>query len=90
MGLLRSVLLLAVGVMMAAIVGSVIISWLRMFRVRVPYGNPLVRLIDDTANVMLRPIRNAIPVTGGGLDFSPLVALIILSILRAIILGLPI
>ncbi len=86
----QRLLLLAIQVMMAAIIGSVIISWLRMFRVRIPYGNPLVRLIEETANLLLRPIRNAIPATGGGLDFSPLVALILLSILQAIVLRLPI
>ncbi len=86
----QRLLLLVIQVMMAAIIGSVIISWLRMFRVRVPYGNPLVRLIEETANLLLRPIRNAMPMTGGGLDFSPLVALIILSIMQAIVLRLPI
>ncbi len=82
--------MLPIWVMMAAIIGGVIISWLRMFRVSVPYRNPLVRLIEETAELMLRPIRRAIPVTGGGLDFSPLVALLVLSICRAIVLRLPI
>ena len=88
MGLLRELLLLAVSVMMLAILASVVISWLRMFRVHIPYGNPLVRAVEETADLMLRPIRNAMPTTGGGLDFSPLVALMILSILRAVIVRL--
>jgi len=74
--------------MMLAILASVVLSWLRMFRVRVPYGNPLIRAIEETADLMLRPIRNAVPATGGGLDFSPLIALLILSILRSVIIGL--
>ena len=74
--------------MMLAILASVVLSWLRMFRVRVPYGNPLIRAIEETADLMLRPIRNAVPATGGGLDFSPLIALLILSILRSVIAGL--
>ena len=74
--------------MMLAILASVVLSWLRMFRVRVPYGNPLVRAIEETADLMLRPIRNAVPASGGGLDFSPLLALLILSILRSVIIGL--
>jgi len=87
-GLLRDLLLLAISAMMLAILASVVLSWLRMFRVRVPYGNPLIRAIEETADLMLRPIRNAVPATGGGLDFSPLIALLILSILRSVIIGL--
>lgn len=71
--------------MMLAILASVVLSWLRMFRVRVPYGNPLIRAIEEAADLMLRPIRNAVPASGGGLDFSPLVALLILSILRSVV-----
>ena len=85
MGLLRELLLLAISAMMLAILASVVLSWLRMFRLRVPYGNPLVRAIEETADLMLRPIRNAVPASGGGLDFSPLLALLILSILRSVI-----
>ena len=85
MGLLRDLLLLALSAMMLAILASVVLSWLRMFRLRVPYGNPLVRAIEETADLMLRPIRNAVPASGGGLDFSPLLALLILSILRSVI-----
>ncbi|UCC67726.1 MAG: YggT family protein [Armatimonadota bacterium] len=75
----------AISVMMLAILASVIISWLRAFRVQVPYGNPLVRAIEETADLMLRPIRRAVPTAGGGLDFAPLIALIILSILQQIV-----
>ena len=88
MGLLRELLLLAISAMMLAILASVVLSWLRMFRVRVPYGNPLIRAIEETADLMLRPIRNVVPASGGGLDFSPLIALLILSILRSVIVGL--
>jgi len=87
-GLFRELLQLAISAMMLAILASVVLSWLRMFRVRVPYGNPLIRAIEETADLMLRPIRNAVPATGGGLDFSPLIALLILSILRSVIVGL--
>jgi uncharacterized protein YggT (Ycf19 family) len=34
---------------------------------------------------MLRPIRRNIPASGGGLDFSPVVAVIILYIIRALV-----
>ena len=81
----RTLISYAITVMMLAILASVIISWLRAFRVQIPYGNPLVRAIEDTADLILKPIRRAIPATGGGLDFSPLIALILLSILQRIV-----
>ena len=84
MGLIKSFLQLAIFLMMIAIFGSVIISWLRASRVRVPSSNPLVRLVEDAANLMLEPIRRAMPTTAGRLDFAPMVAIIILYILRAL------
>ncbi len=83
--LVKQVLDLALLAMICAIFGSVIISWLRMTRARVPYGNPLVKAVEDTADIMLRPIRERLPMAGGGLDFSPMVAIMILYILRSLI-----
>lgn len=85
MALLRMLVEYAISVMIFIILASVVISWLRVARVRVPYGNPVIRAIDGIAEAMLRPIRRAIPTAGGGLDFSPMVALILLYILRRII-----
>lgn len=90
MGYLRQLLLLAVWLMSLAVILSVVISWLRAAGVRVPYANPLIRAVDSAADVMLRPIRNAFPTTAGGLDFSPVVALIILQILAMVIRRMPI
>ena len=85
MPLVKMVLQIAVMAMMWAIFGGVVISWLRAARVKVPYGNPLIRVIEEAADLMLRPIRRNIPASGGGLDFSPLVAVIILYIIRALV-----
>jgi len=82
---LRPLLELVIWVMMLAIFGSVILSWLRAARVHVPYNNPLLRAVEETADLMLRPIRRAFPTAGGGLDFAPMVAIIILYILRALV-----
>ncbi len=86
---LRSLLLLALWLMSASIIISVIISWLRVIGVRVPYSNPILRAIDNTADLMLRPIRQSFPATAGGLDFSPMVALIVLQIAAMLIKRLP-
>jgi len=85
MPLVRMVLQVAILAMMWTIFGAIIISWLRAARVNVPYGNPIVKIIEETADLMLRPIRRHIPTTGGGLDFSPIVAVMILYILRALV-----
>jgi uncharacterized protein YggT (Ycf19 family) len=83
-----SLLQLAIWIMMLAIFGSIIISWLRAFRVQVPRHNALVRLVEDTADLLLAPIRRALPVTGGGFDFSPVVAILILAVLQRLIASL--
>jgi len=85
---IKNLLLFAIWLMTMMIFGTVIISWLRMFGVHVPRYNPIVRAVEETADLMLRPIRNAVQTTGGGLDFTPMVAILILYILRIIILRL--
>ncbi len=79
------VLELIIWVLTMTILASIVLSWLRLFGVRIPYGNPVVRAIEDTTEALLRPIRRAVPTTGGGFDFAPMVALIILYIIRALI-----
>jgi len=83
--LFKELINLGITVMMLAILASVILSWLRVFGARIPYWHPAIRMVDDMANLMLRPIRNAVPTTGGGFDFSPIVALLVLSILRMLV-----
>jgi uncharacterized protein YggT (Ycf19 family) len=85
---LQRLLLLAIWVMSAAILVSVVVSWLRAARVRVPYSNPVLRAVEALGELLLRPIRNAIPTAGGGLDFSPVVALVILQVVRELVLRL--
>ncbi len=68
-----------------AILASVVISWLRVFGTRVPYGHPVVRVIEDTADLMLRPIRRTFRAAAGGFDFSPMIALVLLEIVTRLI-----
>jgi uncharacterized protein YggT (Ycf19 family) len=88
MVLVKMVLQVAILAMMWVIFGAVVISWLRAARVNVPYGNPFIKAIEGTADLMLGPIRRNIPASGGGLDFSPVVAVIILYIMRALVVRL--
>ena len=59
---------------------SAIMSWLIAFNV-INTGNRLIYMVGDTlyrlTEPMLRPIRNLLP-NFGGIDFSPLIAILIL------------
>jgi len=76
---------LIIGFLWFALLASVVISWLRAFGARVPHYHPVVRIIEETADLLLKPIRRTIPTTGGGFDFSPIVALVLLAIVRRLI-----
>jgi YggT family protein len=69
-----------------AILASVVISWLRTFGTRVSPYNPIVHAIESVADLILRPIRRTFPVTGGGVDFSPMVAMLLLWVVQQFLL----
>ena len=48
-----------------------------------PY-NPMMRLLYQVTEPVLAPIRRILPQTGG-IDFSPMVALILLQVLESIV-----
>lgn len=50
-------------------------------------SNPLIRTIDRFTDPILNPIRRALGMTGP-VDFSPLVAILALSLLRRLLVGL--
>jgi YggT family protein len=65
------------------VIGRAIISWVNPD----PY-NPIVRFLYNATEPVLRRLRRLIPLQFGGIDFSPLVLLLGLSILRRLILAL--
>ena len=67
--------------MILAIVLNAILSWLVAFDVinlRHPVARQVVVFLDAVTRPILRPIQRVIPVVGG-LDLSPLIAIIILQ-----------
>jgi YggT family protein len=62
-----------------AILARVLLSW---FRVN-PY-HPVVDFLNQITDPILRPLRNVIPPLGM-IDISPIVALILMDIIRQII-----
>ncbi len=63
-----------------AIFVRVIMSWVPM---RLPFG--LNELVWNVSEPVLAPIRRYLPIAGG-MDFSPLIALLLIQILASIIL----
>ena len=67
---------------------SIILSWLISFQIVNPY-NPVVgslwRMTSTLTEPVLRTIRSILP-NLGGLDFSPLVALLIVQFIRGWVL----
>lgn len=69
------------------IIIRVIISWLRPTQVD-PRWRKILAFIYQVTEPILGPIRRLLPVGRMGIDFSPLVALLALMIIRNFVLGL--
>jgi YggT family protein len=80
-------LLLAVNVIFQvaalAILARVLISWLPMAGVRIDPFHPLIRFLYQITDPILEPIRRF--ATFGMMDFSPIVALILLEVVRRVL-----
>jgi YggT family protein len=61
------------------VLAAVILSWLALDR-----RNPLVAIVNALTEPVLRPIRQVLPPIGG-LDWSPMVLLIGLRVLRGLV-----
>jgi YggT family protein len=66
-------------VLSIAIVGRAVLSWFNLGE-----DHPLVVIVVRITEPMLGPIRRLLP-SSGALDFSPIVALVVLFIIRYII-----
>jgi len=60
------------------IIGRVIISW-----VNADMYNPVVRFVFDVTEPPLRKIRSILPLSMGGIDFSPMVLIVGLMFLQS-------
>ena len=70
-------------VLILVLIARVILSWLP----RIGVLTPVATLLDGITEPVLSPIRRRLPVFGG-LDLSPLVALLLISIVEALVLAL--
>jgi len=63
------------------VVVAVVVSWLQL-----PFNNPIVQFLSALTEPALDPIRRVLP-PAGGLDFSPLLLLVIIRLLRSFVAG---
>lgn len=85
--MIGSALIMAVNVIFQvaalAILARVLVSWLPMAGVRIDPFHPLIRFLYQITDPILEPIRRF--ATFGMMDFSPIVALILLEIIRRVL-----
>lgn len=63
---------------MWVIIGRAVISWVNAD----PY-NPIVRFLYDATEPLLGRIRRALPISMGGLDFSPIILIMAIMFLQS-------
>ena len=61
------------------VIAAIVISWMQL-----PPTNPIVQLVHAVTEPVLGPLRRALPPMGG-LDFSPMVLLIGLQLLKGLL-----
>jgi YggT family protein len=86
---LFQILDLLLRVLMWIIIAQAIISWLVAFNVintHSPFVRSLLHALDRMTAPLYRPIRKIMP-DFGGLDFSPVVILLLIYVLRILLAG---
>jgi YggT family protein len=84
-GILLTIVTLLFRFLWLAILARVILSWLPMAGVRVDMYHPLIRFLYQITDPILDPIRRFS--TFGMIDFSPIVALILLEIIQQVLVA---
>jgi YggT family protein len=64
----------------------VLLSWINVDPYNRRLDHPLIQILNRITDPVLEPLRRIIPPIGGAIDVSPVVALIILEIVRQILI----
>lgn len=89
-GALIGILILLLQVLMYIVIAQAILSWLVAFNVINTYNEfvrQLLYALDRILDPLLRPIRRVLPDLGG-LDFSPMVLILLIIIAQRLLRGL--
>lgn len=76
-----------INLLILAIVVRAIASWVRP-QVYSPAYHRFMNLLEAVTEPVLAPIRRVVPPVGPGIDFSPLVAVILLEVVRTVLIRL--
>ena len=68
----------ALSAYMWIVIGRAVISWVNPD----PY-NPIVRFLREVTDPVLNRIRRFIPLFGGGIDFTPVILILLILFLRS-------
>ena len=60
------------------VIGRAVISWVNAD----PY-NPIVRFLNEVTDPVLNRIRRLVPLYGGGIDFTPMILILLIIFLRS-------
>ncbi|MGQ0715422.1 MAG: YggT family protein [Gemmatimonadaceae bacterium] len=82
-GILAVLITWTFGILQLALIVRVISSW-----VRISEYSRWIRWTVPLTEWLLRPLRNLIPPLAGTIDLSPLVAFLLLALLRSMLLGM--
>ena len=75
---IAKILNIALSLYMWIVIGRAIISWVNPD----PY-NPIVRFLNAVTEPVLYPIRRKIPISLGGIDFSPVLVILAIIFLQS-------
>jgi YggT family protein len=70
----------------ALLFANIVLSWVRPDPYH-PVWGPIIRIVRGTTEPILNPIRRLLPPMGG-LDFSPVVVLLVARLLQGVIINL--
>ena len=85
MGSISALLILLLQLYSYVILARVLLSWIPNIDRSNPTIDNIIRVIYDITEPVLRPIRNALPPTNMGFDFSPLIVFVGIMVLIRII-----
>lgn len=64
----------------------VLLSWINVNPYRPTIDHPLIQLLYRVTDPVLEPLRRIVPPIGGAIDITPVVALLLLQILRQVLI----